>query len=123
MNAQFAHYWQEDVILNEEEREHQLEIARALNQGFVYTVPEGSPLNGSIRTSLTKSECREMMLREHGVSPDLMPFLRNEDEDDEDDEDDELAQHLRNREPSEIEPAIFITQADYDAAISWVFFQ
>jgi hypothetical protein len=42
MTAQFAHYWQEGVILTEEEREHQRRIAQALNQGFVFTVPEGS---------------------------------------------------------------------------------
>ena len=41
MNAQLAHYEQEDVILTEEEREPQWKIAQALNQVFVFTVPEG----------------------------------------------------------------------------------
>ena len=50
MNAQFAHYWREGVILTEEEREHQWKIAQALNQGFVFTVPEGSILNEQIFT-------------------------------------------------------------------------
>ena len=62
MKPQFAHYWQEGVILNEEEREHQHKIAQAMNQGFVYTVPEGSPLNGHVSTALSKSELKEMML-------------------------------------------------------------
>ena len=47
MNAQFAHYWREGVILSEEESEHQRNVAKALNQGFVFTVPEGSELNGT----------------------------------------------------------------------------
>ena len=121
MQPQFAHYWQEGTILNEEEREHQHKIAQAMNQGFVYTVPEGSPLNGHVSTALSKRELREMMLRECDAPPHLIPFfLRDEDEDD---SDDELMQHLRNREPSETEPAVFLTQADQNAAISWVFFQ
>ena len=121
MKAQFAHYWQEGVILTEEEREHQHKIAQAMNQGFIYTVPEGSPLNGHISTALSKRELREMMLREHDTHSDLIPFFL--DDEDEDESDDELTQRLRNREPSEIEPAVFLTQADQNAAISWVFFQ
>lgn len=121
MKPQFAHYWQEGVILNEEEREHQHKIAQAMNQGFVYTVPEGSPLNGHVSTTLNKSELKEMMLREHNTPSHLMPFFLSDK--DEDESDDELTQRLRNREPSEIEPAVFLTRADQDAAISWVFFQ
>ena len=121
MKPQFAHYWQEGTILNEEEHEHQHKIAQAMNQGFVYTVPEGSPLNGHVSTALSKRELKEMMLRECDTPPHLIPFfLRNKDEDD---GDDELMQRLRNREPSETEPAVFLTQADQNAAISWVFFQ
>ena len=52
-----------------------------------------------------------------------MPFFLGDEDEDEDEKDDELAQRLRNREPSEIEPAIFLTRADCDAAISWIFFQ
>ena len=118
MRSEFAHYWQEGVILNEEEREHQRKIAQAMNQGFIYTVPDDSPLNGHVSTALSKRELQEMMLQEHDTPSHLMPFfLGNEDEDD------ELAQRLRNREPSETEPAVFLTRADYDAAISWIFFQ
>lgn len=51
MKPEFAHYWQEGVILNEEEREHQQKIMQAMNQGFVYTVPDKSPLNGHISTT------------------------------------------------------------------------
>ena len=125
MKPQFSHYWQEGVILNVEEREHQRKIAQAMNQGFVYTVPDGSPLNGHVSTALSKRELQEMMLREHDTPSHLMPFfLGDEDEDeDEGEKDDELAQRLRNRESSETEPAVFLTRADYDAAISWIFFQ
>ena len=119
MKPQFAHYWQEGVILNEEEREHQRKIMQAMNQGFVYTVPDDSPLNGHVSTALTKRELQEMMLQEHDTPSHLMPFFL----DDEDEKDDEFAQRLRNREPSETEPAVFLTRADYDAAISWIFFQ
>ena len=123
MKPQFAHYWQEDVILNEEEREHQRKIMQAMNQGFVYTVPDDSPLNGHVSTALSKRELQEMMLQEHGMPSHLMPFFLGDEDEDEDEKDGELAQRLRNREPSETEPAIFLTRADYDAAISWVFFQ
>ena len=119
MKPEFVHYWQESVILNEEEREHKKKIIQAMNQGFVYTVPEGSSLNGHVSTSLSKSELEEMMLREHNTPTYLMPLLLG----DKDEADDEVAQHLHNREPSETEPAVFLTQSDYDAAISWVFFQ
>ena len=119
MRPEFVHYWQEGVILNQEERERKKKITQAMNQGFVYTVPEGSPLNGHVSTTLTRRELDEMLLRENNTPPDIMPFLL----DDEDELDDELAQHLRNREPSETEPAVFLTKSDYDAAISWVFFQ
>ena len=119
MKPEFVHYWQESVILNEEEREHKKKIIQAMNQGFVYTVPEGSSLNGHVSTSLSKSELEEMMLRENNTPPDIMQFLLS----DEDELDDELAQHLRNREPSETEPAVFLTKSDCDAAISWVFLQ
>ena len=96
---------------------------QAMNQGFVYTVPDDSPLNGHVSTALSKSELQEMMLQEHGTPSHLMPFfLGNKDEGD-DQEDDELFQRLHNREPSETEPAVFLTRADYDAAISWIFFQ
>ena len=30
MRSEFAHYWQEGVILNEEEREHQRKIMQAM---------------------------------------------------------------------------------------------
>ncbi len=57
------------------------------------------------------------MLREHDTPSHMMPFfLENEDA-----KDDELAQRLRNREPSETEPAVFLTRVDYDAVISWIF--
>ena len=75
MKPQFAHYWQEGVILNEKEREHKKKITQAMNQGFVYAVPEGSPLNGHVSTSLSKSELEEMMLREHNTPTYLMPLL------------------------------------------------
>ena len=119
MKSQFAHYWQEGVILNEEEREHKKKITQAMNQGFVYTVPEGSPLNGHVSTALSKRELEEMMLREHDTPSYLMPFLLG----DAGEKDDALAQQLHDREPSDTEPAVFLTHADYDAAISWVFFQ
>ena len=119
MKPQFAHYWQEGVILNEKEREHKKKITQAMNQGFIYTVPEGSPLNGHISTALSKRELEEMMLQEHNTPSHLLPFFLG----DEGEADDEVAQHLHNREPSETEPAVFLTQTDYDAAISWVFFQ
>ena len=119
MRPEFVHYWQEGVILNQEERAHKKKITQVMNQGFVYTVPEGSPLNGHVSTTLTRHELEEMMLREDNTPSDLMPFLLG----DKDEADDEVAQHLHNREPSETEPAVFLTQTDYDAAISWVFFQ
>lgn len=121
MKPQFAHYWQEGVILNEEEREHKKKITQAMNQGFIYTVPEGSPLNGHVSTALSKHELQKMMLREHNTPSHLMSFFL--DDESESDTDDELTQRLREREPSEIEPAVFLTQTDYNAAISWVFFQ
>lgn len=121
MTAQFAHYWKEGVILTEEEREHQWRIAQALNQGFIFTVPEGSELNGQIYTDLTKHELRIMMLKEHDTPPQMMSFLL--DNDFEPEEDDELGKRLAEREPSETEPAIFITRADQNAATAWVFFQ
>ena len=40
MTPQFAHYWQENVILTEKEREHQRRITQALNQGFVFSVEQ-----------------------------------------------------------------------------------
>ena len=121
MAAQFAHYWQEDVILTEEEREHQWKIAQALNQGFVFTVSEGSDLNGQVYTDRTKRELKIMMLMENDTPRDMIPFFLNEDFQPE--EDDELGKHLAAREPSEREPAIFLTMADKSAATSWVFFQ
>jgi hypothetical protein len=123
MRSEFAHYWQEGVILNEEEREHQRKIMQAMNQGFVYTVPDNSPLNGHVSTALSKRELQEMMLREHNTSSHLMPFFLGDEDEGDDEEDDELFQRLRNREPSETEPAVFLMRADYDAAISWIFFQ
>ena len=92
-----------------------------MNQGFIYTVPEGSPLNGHFSTALSKHELQEMMLRGHNTPSHLMSFFL--DDESESDTDDELTQRLREREPSEIEPAVFLTQTDYNAAISWVFFQ
>ena len=59
-----------------------------------------------------------MMLREHDPPSCLMPFFLGDEDEDEDEKDDKLAQRLRNSEPSETEPAIFLTRADYDAAIS-----
>ena len=53
----------------------------------------------------------------------MLSFFLGEDFPGDEDEDDELAQQLLNREPSETEPAVFLTQTDYNAAISWVFFQ
>ena len=64
MKSEFAYYWQKGVILNEEEREHQRKIMQAMNQGFVYTVPDDSPLNGHVSTALSKRELQEMMLQE-----------------------------------------------------------
>lgn len=121
MLAQFAHYWKEGVILTEEEREHQWKIAQALNQGFVFTVPEGSELNGQIYTNSTKRELKIMMLTEHDTPHHMMSFFL--DDDFEPEEDDEVSKRLAAREPSESEPAIFLTVADKDAAMSWVFFQ
>lgn len=121
MNVQFAHYWKEGVILTEEEREHQWNIARALNQGFVFTVPEGSELNGKVYTDRTKHELRMMMLEEHDTPPSMMSFLL--DDDFESEADNELGKRLAEREPSETEPAVFLTTADKNAATSWVFFQ
>ena len=125
MKPEFAHYWQEGVILNEAERQHQHKIAQAINQGFVYTVPDGSPLNGYVSTALPKRELREMLLRAHETPSHLMSFfLGNQDEKaNEDAEDDEFYQRLHNRELSKTEPAVFLTQTDYDAASSWVFYQ
>ena len=114
MKPQFAHYWQEGIILNEEEREHKKKITQAMNQGFVYTVPEDSPLNVHVSIALSKRELDEMMLREHDTPSYLMPFLLG----DEVEKDDTLAQQLYDREPSETEPIVFLTQANYDAAIS-----
>ena len=115
MKPQFAHYWQEGIILNEEKREHKTKITQAMNQGFVYTVPEGSPLNGYVSTALSKRELQEMMLREHDTPSHLMSFFL--DDEGESETDDELTS-IYVREPSEIEPAVFLTQADYNAAIS-----
>lgn len=92
-----------------------------MNQGFVYTVPDDSPLNGHVSTALSKRELQKMMLQEHGTPSHLIPFFLGDE--DEGATDDELAQCLCNREPSEIEPAVFLTQTDYNTAISWVFFQ
>ena len=121
MSAQFAHYWKEGVILTEEEREHQRRIAQALNQGFVFTVPEGSELNGQVYTNSTKRELKIIMLTEHDTPSHMMSFIF--DDDFEPEKDDELSKRLAVREPSETEPAIFLTIADQDAAMSWVFFQ
>lgn len=122
MKAQFSHYWQEDVILTEEERKHQRRIAQALNQGFVFTVPEGSELNGQVYTDHTKRELRIMIFKEHDTPPDMMSYFLDAD-DYEPEEDDELGKRLADREPSEREPAIFLTMADQNAATAWVFFQ
>ena len=120
MKPEFAHYWQEGIILNKEERERQHKIAQAMNHGFVYTVPDDSPLNGQVSTALSKRELEEMMRREHDIPSHLMLFfLRDEDEAG---GDNELTQHLRNKEPSETESLVFLTQADQNTAISWVFF-
>ena len=123
MKPEFAHYWQEGITLNEEQREHQRKIMQAMNQGFAYTVPDDSPLNGHVSTALSRRELQEMMLQEHDTSLHLMPFFLGDEDEDEGEKDDELAQRLCNREPSETEPAVFLTRADYDAAISWIFFQ
>lgn len=96
---------------------------QAMNQDFVYTVPDDSPLNGHVSTALNKRELQEMMLQEYDTPSHLMPFFRGDEDEDEKSKGDELAQCLRNREPSETEPAVFLTRADYDAAISWMFFQ
>lgn len=121
MTAQFAHYWQEGVILTEEEREHQWKIAQALNQGFVYTVPQGSELNGQVHTNATKRELRIMMFIETNTPLTMWAFFLQEDP--QPDDDDEIGKRLAEREPSENEPAIFLTSADKNAATSWVFFQ
>ena len=121
MNAQFAHYWKEGVILTEEEREHQWKIAQALNQGFVFTVPEGSILNGQIFTDRTTRALRIMMFKECDTPPRIMSFFL--DNDYEPEEDDELGKRLAEREPSVTEPANFLTMADQNAATAWVFFQ
>ena len=75
MRPEFVHYWQEGVILNQEERAHKNQITQVMNQGFVYTVAEGSPLNRHVSTTLTRHELEEMMLREDNTPSDLMPFL------------------------------------------------
>lgn len=75
MKPEFTHYWQGGVILNEEGREHQRKIMQAMNQDFVYTVSEDSPLNGHVSTVLSKRELEEMMLREHDTPSHLMPFF------------------------------------------------
>ncbi len=121
MNAQFAHYWKEGVILTEEEREHQWRIAQALNQGFVFTVPEGSELNGQVYTNSTRRELEIMMLIAHDRPLHTWEFFLRDDFEPEDD--DEIGKRLTEREPSETEPAIFLTMADKNAATSWVFFQ
>ena len=90
-----------------------------MNQSFVYIVPECSPLNGHVSTVLSKRELEEMMLRKHDTPSDLMPFLLG----DEGEVDEVLTQQLHDRKPSKTEPAFFLTQADYNAAISWVFFE
>ena len=120
METQFAHYWQEGVILTEEEREHQWGIAQALNQGFVFTVPEGSKLNGQVYTNSTKRELKIMMFIEDSTPLHMWPFFLNEDFQP---DDDKIGKRLAEREPSEKEPAIFLTMADKNAATSWVFFQ
>ncbi len=121
MTAQFAHYWQEGIILTEEEREHQRKIEQALNQGVVYTVPEGSELNGNVHTNATKHEIKIMMFIEDGTPLHMWAFFLNDEPQPEDD--DEIGKRLAEREPSEKEPAIFLTSADKNAATSWVFFQ
>ena len=121
MTAKFEHYWKEGVILTEEEREHQRKIAQALNQGFVYTVPEGSELNGNVHTNATTRELKIMMFIEDGTPLHMWPFFLKEDPKPADD--DEIGKRLAEREPSEKEPAIFLTMADKNAATSWVFFQ
>ena len=76
MTAQFAHYWKDGVILTDEERKHQWRITQALNQGFVFTVPEGSDLNGHVYTDRTKRELKIMMLEEHNTPPHAMSFFQ-----------------------------------------------
>ena len=120
MKPQFAHYWQEGVILNKEERERKKKITQAMNQGFVYTVLEGSPDKWARFNCTQQYELQEMMLREHDPPSHLMSFFL--DDVGESETDGELTQRLCEREPSESEPVVFLTQADYDAAISWVFF-
>lgn len=61
------------------------------------------------------------MLQEQDTPSHLILFFFGDE--DEGATDEELAQRLRDREPSETEPAIFLTRANYDAAISWIFFQ
>ena len=121
MAAQFAHYWQEGVILTEEEREHQRKIAQALNQGFVFSVPKGSELNGNVHTNATKRELRIIAFIENGIPSHMWPSFLEEDP--QPANDDEIGKRLKEREPSEKEPAIFLTMADKDAATPWVFFQ
>ena len=121
MKAQFAHYWKESVILTEEERQHQWKIAQALNQGFVFTVPEGSKLNGQVYTNSTKRELKIMSLIAHDRPLDSWKFFLREESQPKDD--DEIGKRLAEREPSEREPAIFLTMSDKNAATSWVFFQ
>jgi hypothetical protein len=62
-----------------------------------------------------------MMLMESDTPHHMIPFFLNEDFQLE--EDDEIGKRLAEREPSETEPAIFLTKADKNAAMSWVFFQ
>ena len=50
-----------------------------------------------------------------------IPFFL--DEDFRSEENDEIGKRLAGREPSEKEPAIFLTVVDKDAATAWVFFQ
>ena len=75
MKPQFAHYWQEGVILNVEERGHKEKITQAMNQGFVYTVPEGSPDKWARFNCTQQYELQEMMLREHDAPSHLMSFF------------------------------------------------
>ena len=41
MKLQFAHYWQEGIILNEEEREHKKKITQAMNESRLYLYGAG----------------------------------------------------------------------------------
>lgn len=97
-----------------------MEIAQALNQGFVFTVPEGSKLNEQVETNSTKRELEIMMLIEHDTPLHMWEFFLGDDYVPEDD--DESGKRLSTRELSETEPAIFLTMADKNAATSWVFF-